>query len=249
MKTYGLIGYPLSHSFSQKYFTEKFEKEGIHNCQYKNFELITIENFPLLIRDNPDLKGLNVTIPYKQQVIQYLNERDTGVEKIGAVNTIKITGEGEKRILKGFNTDAYGFKASLKPLLKPHHTKALILGTGGASKAVAFVLSTLGIDYLYVSRTPKAANHIGYDDIDENLITAYTLIINTSPLGTYPDIETCPPIPYHLLTPKHLLYDLVYNPPETTYMKKGAKQGAITKNGYDMLVGQAEKAWEIWNDV
>lgn len=247
MKTFGLIGYPLSHSFSQKYFTDKFKTKNIPDCQYRNFEIPDIAEFPILIKNNSDLKGLNVTIPYKQQIIQFLNEIDEEAKKIGAVNTIKIIKQRNSTILKGFNTDEFGFQKSLEPLLQPHHIKGLILGTGGASKAVAHVLEKKGIKYLYVSRNPKADNHIGYNDLDESIINTHTIIINSSPLGTYPNIETCPPIPYQLLNDRHLLYDLVYNPTETTFMKNGNQQGAVTKNGYEMLVGQAERAWKIWN--
>ncbi|MBN1184425.1 MAG: shikimate dehydrogenase [Bacteroidales bacterium] len=247
MRIFGLIGYPLSHSFSQRYFTEKFVKSGFVDYQYKNFEIPDVRELPHLVAVNPDLEGLNITIPYKEQVIQYLDAIDPEADKIKAVNTIKITRNGNKVHLKGFNTDAFGFEASLKPLLMPHHNKALILGTGGASKAVAYVLEKLNIEYKYVSRNPKAINHLGYDMLEARIMENYHIIINSSPLGTYPNVESSPPIPYHLITSKHLLHDLVYNPPETAFMIKGQEQGAVVKNGYDMLVGQAEKAWEIWN--
>ena len=247
MRIFGLIGYPLSHSFSQKYFTEKFEKNEFVDYLYKNFEIPDIKELPKLIKDNSDLEGLNITIPYKQQVIQLLDDINPDTERIGAVNTIKITRKDDKIHLKGFNTDAFGFMESIIPLIKPYHTKALILGTGGASKAVAYIMEKLMIEYKFVSRTPKADNHLGYDMLDSQTMNDFHVIVNTSPLGTYPNIKTYPPIPYHLLTSKHLLYDLVYNPPETAFILKGKEQGATTKNGYDMLVGQAEKAWEIWN--
>lgn len=241
MKILGLIGYPLSHSFSKKYFTEKFEKENIKGWQYELFPLKNIEDLPDLLKNNPSIVGLNVTIPYKEAVIPYLNEVDESAA-FGAVNTIKI--EGGKLI--GFNTDIYGFEESLKPMLQAHHTAALILGTGGAAKAIANVLSRLRIEFKYVSRTPSDGQ-FSYQDIDENTIKKHTLIVNTTPLGMHPKIDSCPNLPYQSLTSKHILYDLVYNPNVTTFLKYGKKQDTHIKNGLEMLYLQAEKAWAIWN--
>lgn len=246
MEKYGLIGYPLTHSFSKRFFNEKFEKEGI-NALYENFELKEISWFPDVIRNNPDLKGLNVTIPYKEQVIPYLDELNDAAREIGAVNTIKINRSGEKFFLKGFNTDTYGFETSLKPLLQDHHKKALILGTGGASKALKYVLNKLGIEYLSASIEELKENEIRYEEIDENIMKERLLIINATPLGTYPKTERFPPIPYEFITDKHLLFDLVYNPEVTEFMKRGKEEGAAVKNGYEMLLQQALKSYEIWN--
>jgi len=246
MRQYGLIGYPLTHSFSKKYFTEKFEKENVCSS-YLNFEIDTIEKLPGVIMNNPDLIGLNVTIPYKEKVIAYLDELDPSAKNIGAVNTIKILRPKNKNTLKGYNTDIFGFKNSLLPLLKDHHQKAMILGTGGASKAVKFVLNELGIDFISVSRKLKDDFTISYNEITEKLIAGHHVIINTTPLGTFPKTDRSPDIPYHLLTEKHLLYDLVYNPEVTQFMKQGKDRGANVKNGYEMLLLQAQKSYEIWN--
>ena len=244
MKLLGLIGHPLTHSFSEKYFSDKFRDEQIEGYSYKNFPIDSIEKFPEIL-DLPDLIGLNVTIPYKKQVIPFLDEADDTARQIGAVNTIKITNRGGKKHLAGFNTDAYGFRESIYPYLIPEHKNAMILGTGGASKAIQFVLNELGIDYKIVSRQ-DSGNTIGYQDLCLPLIRKYLVIINTTPLGTYPDVDTFPDIPYDLLTENHLLYDLVYNPPETKFLKIGQQKGAQVVNGYEMLKLQAEKAWEIW---
>jgi len=241
MKTLGLIGFPLSHSFSKKYFSEKFEKEGITGCQYELFPLETIKELPGLLAKNPSIVGLNVTIPYKEAVLPYLDEVDESAA-FGAVNTIKI----ENGKLRGFNTDVYGFEESLKPLLKTHHKGALVLGTGGAAKAVVSVLERLGIAHMYVSRTPHEGQ-FSYKDINKNILEKHQIIVNTTPLGMYPKAERCPDLPYEQLSDKHLLYDLVYNPDVTTFLKNGKKQGAIGKNGLEMLYLQAERAWEIWN--
>lgn len=241
MKTYGLLGKNISYSFSKNYFGEKFEKEQLDN-KYINFDLPTISEFENIIK-NPDIKGINVTIPYKQQVLQYLDEIDNVAKEIGAVNVIKINKNGT---LKGFNSDYYGFKNSLLPLLKPHHKKALILGTGGASKAIAYALQSLGIQYNFVSRNPDNGE-LTYKDLDEDIIRAYKIIINCTPLGTHPDVQNYPDIPYDHLTDSHILYDLIYNPSETTFMKKGKDKGSTIINGLQMLVLQAEKSWEIWN--
>lgn len=247
MKGYGLIGFPLTHSFSSRYFADKFKKESIADCYYRNFPLEHIKKLPVLISENPDLQGLNVTIPYKEQVIAFLDELDEGAMAVGAVNTIKIFRTADSIHLKGYNTDVYGFRTSIQSLLKPVHNKALILGTGGASKAVSFVLKGLGIRTIFVSRNPRENEHIAYHDLTGETITSCLLIINTSPVGMYPHVNECPDIPYQHVTNQHVLYDLIYNPPETEFMKRGRKRGAVTLNGYEMLHHQAEKAWEIWN--
>jgi shikimate dehydrogenase len=249
MKLFALIGYPLTHSFSKKYFTEKFEKEGIGGCRYELLELPNYQDFPQLITQNPDLVGLNVTIPHKQNVIPFLDELDTAsAARIGAVNTIKVLPNGR---LKGYNTDYYGFRLSLEEWfqtlnISPNHLKALVLGNGGAAKAVLAALDDLQISYQIVSRRPSPSS-ITYNDLTEELLSQYQLIVNTSPVGTYPKIDECPAIPYDYLTEKHLLYDLVYNPAETLFLKKGQQQNAHVHNGLQMLILQAEKAWEIWN--
>lgn len=249
MKTYGLIGFPLSHSFSETYFSQKFKNENISGCEYRLFPISTIEEIPEMIRTTPTLCGLNVTIPFKQNVFAYLDERDTVAEKINAVNTISIIRNKNKTVLKGYNTDVYGFQKSLAPLLKPQHCKAIILGTGGAANAVKYVLEEMcGItDVISVSRTPLPKKSISYEDVTDEIIKQYTLIINTTPVGMYPDVNASPLIPYSALRSNHLLYDLVYNPVQTLFLKKGEQQGAQTKNGLEMLYIQAEQAWEIWN--
>ena len=246
MKKYGLIGYPLTHSFSKRFFTEKFGKENV-GAVYENFEIDSISLFPEIIKNNPELIGLNVTIPYKEQVFPFLNDLDEAAEKVGAVNTVKINRTNQGTWLKGFNTDTYGFESSLKPLLKPHHKKALILGTGGASKAIKFVLNKLDIDFISASIEELKDKEISYTEVDKNMMTERLLIINATPLGTYPKVETFPSIPYDYISEKHLLFDLVYNPEETLFMKKGKEQGATIKNGYGMLLQQALKSYEIWN--
>jgi len=245
MKLLGLIGYPLTHSFSVDYFTKKFAREKIRYYKYLNFPINDISKFPALLDEQPDLVGLNVTIPYKEKIIPYLDELDPTVKKIGAVNTVKIIRDNGKKHLSGYNTDTYGFHHSLTPFLKKKHTAALILGTGGASKAVAYVLDQLGIDCIFVSRTP-AKGQIGYHEICLSIIRQYLIIVNTSPLGTYPDVDTYPDIPYDLLTSDHILYDLVYNPPETAFLRFGRQKGATCINGQKMLELQAEKSWKIW---
>lgn len=247
MRQYGLIGYPLTHSFSKRYFTEKFETAKIDSV-YSNYEIDSITRFPEVIASNPELIGLNVTIPYKEQVIPYLDDLNDSAREIGAVNTVKII-RGENGIkLKGFNTDTHGFENSLKPLLKPHHTKALILGTGGASKALKYVLKKLGIAFISASIEELKENEIRYEDIDEKVISERLLIINATPLGTYPKVEGCPNIPYQFLTNNHLLFDLVYNPEVTRFMSLGLEKGATVKNGYEMLLLQAERSYAIWNE-
>jgi shikimate dehydrogenase len=245
MKVLGLIGYPLTHSFSEKYFAEKFRNEKITGYHYRNFPIETIEKLQEVLEEK-DLQGLNVTIPYKEQVMPFLDKIDSQAAKIGAVNTIKISEREGKRHLEGYNTDAYGFRESLLPHIKPYHKNALILGTGGASKAIQFVLDELGIGYKIVSR--KAADGaISYLELCLTIVQRHQVIINTTPLGTYPDTGSFPDIPYDLLSEKHLLYDLVYNPPETKFMKLGKQKGANAVNGYEMLKLQAEKSWEIWS--
>ncbi|MCK4922779.1 MAG: shikimate dehydrogenase [Bacteroidales bacterium] len=248
MKVYGLVGFPLSHSFSASYFAEKFRKENISDSEYLNFPIETIEELRSLLDSNPDLRGLNVTIPYKEKVINYLDKVDDVAGKIGAVNSIKIEYFSGKRTLTGYNTDAPGFLNALNPFLSKDITSALILGTGGASKAVDFALQNSGIKTTLVSRSTNKAD-IVYKDLNENIILDNLLIVNTSPLGTYPKIEECPDIPYNFLTRKHVLYDLVYNPEITLFMKKGEEMGAKILNGYQMLVNQAEESWKIWNLV
>lgn len=241
MNRFGLLGKNISYSFSQGYFTQKFKDIGLTDYSYENFDIQNIAELKnVLAQDN--LKGINVTIPYKQDVIPYLDELDMKAEEIGAVNTIQFTKNG----LKGFNTDAYGFQKSLEPFLKPHHKKALILGTGGASKAIRFVLDELGIDNTYVSRSRKQDRYT-YDELDKDIIEKNTLIINCTPLGTHPDIEDKPQIPYQYIGANHLLYDLIYNPEKTTFLGLGEAHGAAICNGSKMLEYQAEKSWEIWN--
>lgn len=238
---YGIIGYPLGHSFSAGYFTQKFARLGI-NATYAAFPIEHISQLPALLQTHPNLRGLNVTIPYKQSVITYLDAVDPVAQQVGAVNCIAFT----HSIKKGYNTDITGFRNSLLPLLQPHHRQALILGTGGAAKAVAYVLDHEGIDYTQVARTPSP-NCITYDELTPDVIATHLLIINTTPLGMHPNINACPAIPYSAITPAHLAYDLVYNPAETKFLSLAAAQGAVIKNGLEMLHLQAEAAWHIWN--
>ncbi|HET9057909.1 MAG TPA: shikimate dehydrogenase [Chitinophagaceae bacterium] len=245
MNVFGLIGYPLTHSFSKNYFTEKFQKEGIRDCVYENFPIENIRYLTDLLQNHPDLKGLNVTIPYKEQVIPFLDERDEIVEATGACNCIKI----DNGKLKGFNTDVTGFENSLKKNLQPHHTKALILGKGGAAKAVAYVLQKLGIDYVFVSRRKEDGNTISYHQLTIEFLQTHLLLINTTPLGMFPKTEDCPDIAYDYLTPQHHLYDLVYNPAKTLFLQKGEEKGSTIQNGYEMLLLQAEESWKIWNNL
>jgi shikimate dehydrogenase len=242
-KLFGLLGKNIAYSFSRGYFSEKFTKLNL-NHRYVNFDISQIEDFNTVIADNKNLKGLNVTIPYKQEVIPYLNKVDKIAKKIGAVNTIKFTKRGN---LKGYNSDAVGFEKSLLPLLEKQHKKALILGTGGASKAVAYVLEKNGIKFKFVSRNPSKKNQIAYDRLNQELLEKYTIIINSTPLGTSPEIDKCPDIPYQFINKNHLLYDLIYNPEITTFLAKGKNNGAKIKNGFEMLTIQAEESWRIWN--
>lgn len=242
MRRFGLIGYPLTHSFSAKYFEDKFRREQIKDCCYSLFPLASIDLLPALLRDVPELKGLNVTIPYKQQVLDLLDENHLPAG-LKACNCIRI----ENGKLSGHNTDVTGFEKSIQPLLKPHHRKALVLGTGGAASAVIYVLNNLGISVSMVSRNPEGHSAFSYGQLNRDLMLDHTVIINTTPLGTYPDIGSLPPIPYEFTGNKHLFFDLVYNPSQTSFLKQGELQGAQTKNGYEMLVIQAEESWKIWN--
>lgn len=242
-KRFALLGRNISYSFSKGYFTDKFNSENFVGCTYENFDIPEITGFPDVIKNTPDLKGLNVTIPYKETILPFLDKLSKKATLIGAVNTIKITKKGN---LKGYNTDYYGFKKSLQPLLLPHHKKALILGTGGASKGVAFALDELGITYTFVSRE-STENTIDYNRINATTFDNYHIIINATPVGTSPDVEAFPLIPYEFFTNMHIAYDLIYNPAETQFLKKAKQQGAQIKNGHDMLIFQAEKAWKIWN--
>lgn len=246
MRTFGLIGYPLSHSFSKKFFTEKFETENIEGCKYELFPMADAREMMDLIEGNSSLCGLNVTIPHKLNVMPFLTELDNAAAEIGAVNCIAIDRKGETPFLKGYNTDAYGFETSLQPLLESHHQKALIFGDGGAAKAVKYVLNKLGIPFLVVVRNP-APGAILYSAITAEILDEYQLLIDTTPLGMLPNLDSFPPIPYQFLTPKHLAYDLVYNPEETAFLTKAKEKGAKIKNGLEMLYLQAERSWFIWN--
>ena len=245
MDKYGLVGYPLGHSFSRDFFNEKFKNEGI-NAEYVNFEIPSIERFPEIITENANLCGLNVTIPYKEKIIPYMNELSEEARHIGAVNVVRIGMRKGKPHLKGFNSDVIGFTRSIEPLLEPQHKKALILGTGGASKAIYHGLKKLGMEARFVSRTPREGMFT-YENLTPAVMDEYKVIINCTPVGMYPRANEYPNIPYECLTPNHLLYDLLYNPDTTLFMKKGADKGAITKNGLEMLLLQAFGAWDIWN--
>lgn len=243
---YGLLGYPLEHSFSRGFFNDKFQAESI-DATYLNFEIPTIDVLPDVLARHPHLCGLNVTRPYKEVVMPYLQEIDGAAQRVGAVNVIKFTRKEDSLSLKGYNTDVIGFSESLQPLLKPHHTRALVLGTGGASKAVCVALEDLGIVYTLVSRT-TATDRLAYSDLTPDVMQRYTVIINTTPLGTYPHTEEQPPLPYPLITPEHLCYDLIYNPDESQFLARAKAQGAVTKNGLEMLLLQALAAWRIWQE-
>lgn len=244
-KLYGLIGYPLGHSFSENFFNQKFKSENI-DAKYLNFEIPQINDIHDIIKNNKNLNGLNVTIPYKEKVIPFLDDIDQNALEIGAVNVIKfIDGEDGKKTLKGYNSDIIGFCDSIKPLLKSHHTHALILGTGGAAKAISCGLKNLGIEFKFVSRT-KREDTLSYDELTPNILNHYKVIINTSPVGMYPHVDECPNIPYEYLSNEHLCYDLIYNPDVTLFMKKSQANGAKVKNGLEMLLLQALTAWEIW---
>ena len=245
MRFYGLTGYPLGHSWSEEYFRNKFLQENITDCFYKNFPLKDINDLRLLIQKYPELQGLNITIPHKIPVIKILDEIDPVAAEIGAINCIRITRENELIKLYGYNTDYMAFMDSLKPELNSYSIKALVLGAGGASRAVCHALRQLTIDYQIVSRHP-GRNHLSYNDLDARILSDHTLIINTTPLGMWPDINSFPLIPYHLLKPDHFLYDLVYNPEETMFLIEGKEKGCKIKNGLEMLRIQAELSWQIW---
>ena len=247
MDKYGLIGYPLGHSFSISYHNQRFADEGI-NAKYVNFEIPSIDDLPEIISLNPELKGLNVTIPYKEKVMPFLDYISPEARAIGAVNVIKVEHEGKNIRLKGYNSDVIGFTKSIEPMLESHHKKALVLGTGGASKAVAYGLKALGVEPVLVSRYERP-DTIQYQSITPDVVKEYNVIVNCTPLGMYPNTETCPPLPYEALDHRNILYDLIYNPDETLFMRKGASQGAATKNGLEMLLLQAFASWEYWNDI
>jgi shikimate dehydrogenase len=245
MDKYGLIGFPLKHSFSKDYFNSKFASEKI-DAEYINFEIASIADLKSIIANNPQLKGLNVTIPYKEQVIPYLDKLSDNVRLIGAVNVIKIERKKKKVKLTGYNSDIIGFKQSIEPLLKPHHERALILGNGGAAKAIFYGLQQLGVAATYVSREKSSEQILLYSELTQEIIDTHTVVVNCTPVGMWPNVDECPKIPYQYVTSKHLLYDLLYNPDETLFMKKGKKQGAAVKNGLEMLLLQAFAGWNIW---
>lgn len=249
MKIYGLIGKKLEHSFSPNFFQQKFKLENIKDANYQLYPLQSIQEFNLLIQNNPNLSGLNVTIPYKTDIIPYLDKITSAAKEIRAVNTIKFESSLKSLQLIGYNTDYIGFIESLKPFLKPYHSKALVLGTGGSSKAVQYALKQLNINFLMVSRNPIHQNQIDYSMLTKDLITEYKIIINTTPVGMFPNTEQKPNIPYSFLTPKHLLYDLIYNPEKTLFLQEGEKKGCQIKNGLEMLNIQAEYSWKIWNNI
>ena len=243
---YGLIGYPLTHSFSKTYFNQKFESENI-NAEYVNFEIPDISFFSDILLKVSNIKGCNVTIPYKEKVIPYLDELDEAADAVGAVNVIKFVDDFDEVKLVGYNSDIIGFSDSIEPILEAKDKYALILGTGGASKAVAYALNELGIKLTFVSRNKKGDDCITYEDLDEAIMKKNTIIVNTTPLGMYPHVENAPNIPYHLLDESHLCYDLIYNPDETKFMKLAKERGARVKNGLEMLLLQAFASWNIWN--
>ena len=242
-RQFGLLGRNISYSFSKKYFDSKFKNEKLTECSFENFDIQNIEAFPDILKLNKALSGMSVTIPYKELVIPYLDKLSKNAEQIGAVNAIRITKKGK---LKGYNTDYYGFMKSIKPMLKSNHKKALILGTGGAAKAVAFGLQKLGIEYTFVSRT-KTLENLTYNQLNQSIFENYPIIVNCTPIGTSPNIDIAPDLPYGFFSEKHLAFDLIYNPEESLFLKKAKSMGALTKNGHEMLVLQAEKAWKIWN--
>lgn len=245
MDKYGLIGYPLGHSFSLSYFNEKFVDEHI-DATYNNFEIPDISNLQEILDTNPDLKGLNVTIPYKEKVIKYLDDISPVAKAIGAVNVIRVSHRGKKTYLKGYNSDVIGFSKSIEPLLEPHQKKALVLGTGGASKAVHYALSSLGLAVQFVSRTKKQ-DALSYEEVTPDVVREHNVIVNCTPVGMYPHVDECPPLPYDAIDNQTLLYDLIYNPDETLFLQKGRERGATIKNGLEMLLLQAFASWEFWN--
>lgn len=244
MDKYGLIGFPLGHSFSITYHNQRFADEGI-NAKYLNFEIPSIKELPQVLSQNPELKGLNVTIPYKEKVLEFLDYISPEARAIGAVNVIRVVHEGKKTILRGYNSDVIGFTQSIEPMIESYHKKALILGTGGSSKAIAYGLRTLGIESIMVSRyqRPKA---IQYQDITPEVVKEYNIIVNCTPVGMFPHVDECPQLPYEALDERNILYDLIYNPDETLFMRRGAAQGASVKNGLEMLLLQAFASWEFW---
>ncbi len=245
MDKYGLIGFPLAHSLSKEYFNTKFKSEGI-NAQYENFEISNIEELRAVLLTNPSLRGLNVTLPYKRQVIPYLQELSKEAKAIGAVNVIKITRTGKKTYLKGYNSDVGAFLSSIRPLIERHHKKALILGTGGAARAVEYGLHSIDIETRMVSREKKTDGTLTYGDLSPDIMDEYKIVVNCTPVGMFPNIDDYPNIPYASLTKQHLLYDMIYNPDETAFLTKGKQQGALTKNGIEMLLLQAFATWEYW---
>lgn len=258
VRLFGLIGFPLSHSFSEQYFTEKFQREGIKDAMYRKFPITDINLVPDLIKSHPNLKGFNVTIPYKETIIPLLDELDETAKQVGAVNCVVVSGLGPAthRVgdptpqLTGYNTDVYGFRQSIKPFLASHHERALILGTGGASKAVEYVLRGIGVECVFVSRQKNelpGKQVLTYAELNRYVLDAFKLIVNCTPVGTFPNVNEAPDIPFEYITSDHFLYDLVYNPAETEFLRRGKERGAMIQNGYDMLKMQAEKAWEIFN--
>ena len=248
IRRFGLFGHPLSHSYSKKFFTEKFQREGRTDCVYDNFETENIQDLKTLVRQHPDLEGLNVTIPFKQEIIPMLDNLDEISQRIGAVNAVRIIrGEGGKVEMHGHNTDAWGFELAIRPILRPHHRRALILGTGGSAKAVSYVFRKLNIEHFFVTRN-ESRFHYTYADLNFNTMKAFQVIVNTTPLGMFPNTDAFPKIPYEFLTHKNLCFDLIYNPPQTMFLGKAKEAGAFIHNGFRMLRLQAEKAWEIWNE-
>ncbi len=245
MDKYGLIGYPLIHSFSKSFFNEKFLNENI-DAEYINFEIKNIESVLEVIATNPELKGLNVTIPYKEKVLSFLDYISVEARAIGAVNVIRVIHKGDDVILKGYNSDVIGFTKSIEPLLEKFHKKALVLGTGGAAKAISYGLKSLGLETVKVSRFERPGT-IKYSDITPGVVKEYNVIVNCTPSGMYPHYNECPNLPYESMDSRNLLYDLIYNPDETLFLKKGKAQGAITKNGLEMLLLQAFSSWDFWN--
>ena len=245
MDKYGLIGYPLGHSFSIGYHNQRFADEGI-NAKYFNFEIPSIDDLQVVLSKNPELKGLNVTIPYKEKVMQFLDYVSPEARAIGAVNVIRVERQGKKTVLKGYNSDVIGFTQSIEPMLEPYHKKALVLGTGGASKAVSYGLKHLNVEPVYVSRYERPGT-IQYESITPEVVREYNVIVNCTPVGMFPNTDVCPPLPYEAMDEKTILYDLIYNPDVTLFMQKGAEHGANVKNGLEMLLLQAFASWEFWN--
>lgn len=247
MRQFGLIGKSLQHSFSADYFKKKFITGNISNCSYDLFPISKIEELPLLISSKPELMGFNVTIPYKKSILPYLDQLDDVAKEVGAVNTVKVIREKDRIFLKGYNTDVFGFEFSTDELINVRG--ALILGSGGAAEAVCYVFKKLGIPFLIVSGKSTGSGKIGYEKLTEELVRNYPMIVNATPVGMFPEVQNAPSIPYKYLTPQNFLYDLIYNPPETLFLKKGRQAGAKILNGLTMLQLQADKSWEIWNSV